>query len=142
MMMDIGLSALFCELLLAWKAARIFAVIASLRLVELVLPLELLLKLESELVPELGGGSGAPLGPTMACARSSTLGRSPEVLALLKSAASVESWVASVVLPSEDAVEAALLRLVAICDITDLYSEGLDCWSFWSMLSNSASGES
>ena len=70
------------------------------------------------------------------------LGRSPEVLALLKSEASVVSWVAALVSPSDVAAEAAFVRLVEICDITDLYSVGSDCWSFWSVLSNSAKGES
>jgi len=70
------------------------------------------------------------------------LGRSPELLALLKSEASVVSWAASPVLPSDVAVEAAFVRLVEICAITDLYSVGSDSWSFWSVLSNSANGES
>jgi hypothetical protein len=64
------------------------------------------------------------------------------VLALLKSEASVVSWLASLVFPSAVAVEAALVRLVAISAITDLYFVGSDCWSFWSVLSNSAKGES
>jgi len=78
MMMDIGLSASFCQPPLAWKAARIDAVMLSLVLVELLLvelPVvalllaELLLELEPELALELGGG-GAPFGPPRACARS------------------------------------------------------------------------
>ena len=70
------------------------------------------------------------------------LGRSPEELALLKSEASCVSWVAALVSPSDVAAEAAFVRLVEICDITDLYSVGSDCCSFWSVLSNSAKGES
>ena len=64
------------------------------------------------------------------------------MLALLKSEASVVSWVAALVSPSDVAAEAAFVRLVEICDITDLYSVGSDCWSCWSVLSNSAKGES
>lgn len=60
----------------------------------------------------------------------------------MKSEASFVSWLASLVLPSAVADDAALVRLVEICDITDLYSVGSDFWRFWSVLSNWANGES
>ena len=37
---------------------------------------------------------------------------------------------------------AAVVRLVEISDITDLYSVGSDCCRFWSVVSNWANGES
>jgi hypothetical protein len=112
-----------------------------------VVPVELvpLDELPSELLADVeggGGGGGPPCPPPMADARSWILGRLPDEEALLKSVASVVSSVAWAVFPSDVAVVAAVVRLVEISDITDLYSVGSDCCRFWSVVSNWAKGES
>src|ERR1035441_7047053 len=70
------------------------------------------------------------------------LGSWPLSEAFVKSVASWLSWVAAVVLPSAWAVAAALVRFVAICAVTCLYSAGFDCWSCWSVVRIWARGES
>jgi len=131
---------------LARVAALVLLVVEL--LVEVV-PVELvpLNELPSELLADVeggggGGGGGPPCPPPMADARSWILGRLPDEEALLKSVASVVSSVAWAVFPSDVAVVAAVVRLVEISDITDLYSVGSDCCRFWSVVSNWAKGES
>lgn len=94
-------------------------------LVEVVL--ELLLELEAEVKLGGGGGGGALFDPPSACAKSWMLGRSPDSLALEKSAASWLSWLAASESLSDVAVFAADFKFALIFAITDLYSAGSDC---------------
>lgn len=129
---------------MARLAALVLLVELVVELLVEVAPVELvLLDPASELLADVGGGGGGPpWPPPMADARSWILGRLPDEEALLKSVASVVSSVAWAVFPSEVAVVAAVVRLVEISDITDLYSVGSDCCRFWSVVSNWANGES